>query len=500
MQKLPVPNITLDTQDQGSAFQTKMNSLASACKTAVEAYNNQVDAAETAQQYSDAAQQALLDADVTPVLRRMNMFTDEMPSISLDFEHADYYGYVQGSGIVTKQLSDLMQTTRDTPVIGRGLAGFESIPANTPIIELDPVKHAVIGLKSAAVRVNKLLKSNDFAASQWIKSGATPTEASTPPPLVGAKVWQLTENATAGGHYIKQDVLLEANKTYSIVVVAKPAERNEIAIQTASTGKWLTPKISTIDLLDATVIDGDGKTARLYDDFVESYITANYGAAAGYGGANIYVSKDGQTSYQGDGVSSVEIFTVDLVEGSIAGPPIITDTVALATAADSHSCAVTHNGSFTIYGEFDLSDYPVDTFVALCRLSDSANTATRGAAIRIGRTLAGNLTAVAAARGADGILTSIPASNQNSIVVGSNKMALSFDSRTQQLSISLNGVTTTGNAESAGFLQTYATHMFPISKVNITSNNTNPETVRCKRCIFWPYLLSAESRNKWTSI
>ena len=85
MQKLPVPNITLETQDQGSVFQSKMNSLADACKTAVEAYNNQIDAATTAEQFSDAAQQALADADVTPLLREALIDVICQPSAVLDF-------------------------------------------------------------------------------------------------------------------------------------------------------------------------------------------------------------------------------------------------------------------------------------------------------------------------------------------------------------------------------------------------------------------------------
>lgn len=64
MQKLPVPNVTLNPQDQGSVFQAKMNSLADACKTAVQTFNNSVDAAATAQQYSNMISQALVPAVV----------------------------------------------------------------------------------------------------------------------------------------------------------------------------------------------------------------------------------------------------------------------------------------------------------------------------------------------------------------------------------------------------------------------------------------------------
>lgn len=64
MQKLPVPNVTLNPQDQGSVFQAKMNTLADACRTAVQTFNNSVDAAATAQQYSNMISQALVPAVV----------------------------------------------------------------------------------------------------------------------------------------------------------------------------------------------------------------------------------------------------------------------------------------------------------------------------------------------------------------------------------------------------------------------------------------------------
>ncbi|MBZ9612135.1 hypothetical protein I4W93_011075 [Rheinheimera sp. MA13] len=500
MQKLPVPNITLETQDQGSVFQTKMNSLANACKTAVQAYNNQIDAATTAEQFSDAAQQALADADVTPILRQLNLLTIETPSISLDFQHGHYFAYVAGAGVNRYQLSELMQTVRDTPAISNGLLGFENIPSHTPMIEVDPVSREIIGLKSAAVRVNKLLKSNNFADSKWVKSGVTTSELTATPLIEGAKIWKISETSVFGVHYITQSILLEANKIYTIVVVAKAAERQQLSLQTSSTINWLASKSSRVNLLDSTVIDGEGKATQLYDGFTEFSLTAQFGSVGGNGGVNLYLSKDGVNSYQGDGVSGIEIFTVDLVEGPIAGPPIITDTTSLATSSDKHSLPVTHRGSFTIYGEFIIYDFPVDTFAAICRLADADNTSTRGAAIRIGRTSGGTITAAVAVRGADGILTSIPATNQSDLRIGINRLAMSFDALSNELSISLNGVTNKKQVDSADFLELYATHLYPISRINITSSNTNPETVRCRRCIFWPYTLSTESQNKWTLI
>ena len=58
LEKLPVPEISLSTQDVGSVFQGKMNAAIEAVRTAIIAFNNQVDAALSASQQVDPAPQA----------------------------------------------------------------------------------------------------------------------------------------------------------------------------------------------------------------------------------------------------------------------------------------------------------------------------------------------------------------------------------------------------------------------------------------------------------
>lgn len=58
LEKLPVPEIVLSTQDVGSVFQGKMNAAIESLRNAIIAFNNQVDAALTASQQVDPAPQA----------------------------------------------------------------------------------------------------------------------------------------------------------------------------------------------------------------------------------------------------------------------------------------------------------------------------------------------------------------------------------------------------------------------------------------------------------
>lgn len=55
IQKLPVPDIVLETGDYGTVFQFKMNALADAMARSIQAYNNQIDALETVADFTDIA-------------------------------------------------------------------------------------------------------------------------------------------------------------------------------------------------------------------------------------------------------------------------------------------------------------------------------------------------------------------------------------------------------------------------------------------------------------
>lgn len=55
LEKLPVPDISLSTQDVGSVFQGKMNAAIEAVRAAIVAFNNQIDAAQTASQQVEPA-------------------------------------------------------------------------------------------------------------------------------------------------------------------------------------------------------------------------------------------------------------------------------------------------------------------------------------------------------------------------------------------------------------------------------------------------------------
>ncbi|EHR42742.1 pyocin knob domain-containing protein [Alishewanella jeotgali] len=59
MIKLPVPNIIINANDQGAVFQDKINASLEAIRNAIIAYNSQIDAAQTAMQYTEPASQSV---------------------------------------------------------------------------------------------------------------------------------------------------------------------------------------------------------------------------------------------------------------------------------------------------------------------------------------------------------------------------------------------------------------------------------------------------------
>lgn len=69
LEKLPVPEIQLETTDYGTDFQRKMNEALAALRTAIIAYNNQIDAALTAADFTQIASLADMESAESNALR-----------------------------------------------------------------------------------------------------------------------------------------------------------------------------------------------------------------------------------------------------------------------------------------------------------------------------------------------------------------------------------------------------------------------------------------------
>lgn len=214
MQKLPVPNVVLNTQDQGSVFQGKMNALSDACKTSIQAYNNQIDAAATAQQFSEAAQQALMDTDVTPVLQRLNMVTKAAAVLDLDFTRGDYTVYESAElAFQKKQLAEVLTTTRGTAAQVNTPFGLRSVGVDVPRIEFDPESGECLGLLCEEQRTNLATNSEVITAS----TGTTLVSSNSviaPDGNMTADI--IGETVTTGEHYAgDRGITMTAGQVYT---------------------------------------------------------------------------------------------------------------------------------------------------------------------------------------------------------------------------------------------------------------------------------------------
>lgn len=70
MEYLPIPGISLTTLDRGGEYLLKLQQLAAAIDTTVQAFNSQVDAAQTAEQIREAT--ALMKSQVEQIQSEMN--------------------------------------------------------------------------------------------------------------------------------------------------------------------------------------------------------------------------------------------------------------------------------------------------------------------------------------------------------------------------------------------------------------------------------------------
>ncbi len=320
MQKLPVPNITLDTQDQGSVFQTKMNSLATACKTAVQAYNNQIDAAETAQQYSEAAQQALVDADVTPILQRLGMNVTPATVFDFDFEHGDFTVYESAElGFQKKLLSEAISTVRSTAGAVNTPYGIKTVGANLPRIEFDPVTGAVKGLLGQELSINIALWSEGFTNGVWSKGNVTidPNVMLAPNGEMAAS--KLVENAITGNHTLYQTVTCSSSTNYTRSFYLKAGERSWAYIRqfdgVTNLGAWF-------DLENGiTGTVQDGVTAEIEPaeyGFFRCTVTFKTALSASSERIQVHTATGNNVvSYAGDGVSGLYVWGAQLQSGSI---------------------------------------------------------------------------------------------------------------------------------------------------------------------------------------
>jgi hypothetical protein len=108
---------------------------------------------------------------------------------------------------------------------------IESVAANTPRFDYNPVTLVCNGLLIEDQRTNIILDSGDFSSLIWNKLNATIDIVAITSPLGNANSQKLAETAVNGEHRLLQNFVSVSTQSYTLSFYAKASERNWIACQ-----------------------------------------------------------------------------------------------------------------------------------------------------------------------------------------------------------------------------------------------------------------------------
>jgi hypothetical protein len=256
----------------------------------------------------------------------------------------------------------------------------------------NPTTFESLGLLIEESRSNLLTYSEQFNNAAWTKTNSSITANTIVAPdgaLTGDK---LVEDATASVSHqlVSSSLSFTSGVSYTLSCYAKLAERNGIRLQLNSVafGASVAYRFDLTTGTSTLITTGTGNSAAIVpvgNGWYRCSITAQATATAS-AVTNIYVVRDGNTVYTGDGYSGIFIWGAQLEAGAF--PTSYTPTVAsqVTRAADAASMTGTNFSSWynqaagTVFSDVVLRNTPASVSCALYYISDGT-TSERIAAI-----------------------------------------------------------------------------------------------------------------------
>jgi hypothetical protein len=216
-------------------------------------------------------------------------------------------------------------------------AGYiETVLANNPRFDYDPVTLAPKGLLIEEQRTNLLTYSEQFDNVAWNKSAVTVTENATTAPDGTATADSLIPNTTLTQHYVRPTTLAPANATVTLSVYAKRNGYDFLGLEIGAVGA------NRFDLNAGTVLGvgwdsgvpiSPATITSVGNGWYRCSITVTTTVAAAiYIG--VWSTSNSTVNYTGNGTSGLFIWGAQLEAGSFATSYIPTTTAALARNAD----------------------------------------------------------------------------------------------------------------------------------------------------------------------
>lgn len=218
--------------------------------------------------------------------------------------------------LVSKNFSDIITFSRASAATRVNASGLlESVAANTPRFDFDPITLAARGILIEEQRTNLLTYGQDLDNSSWSKSNATVIPNSAVAPDGSTSADKLTEDATNNTHVlINQSAGPQPAGTYTYSIYAKAAGRTKFYLsQTVTTAYSVTFDLSAVT---ATSSEGGavGSIKSVGNGWYLCSMTFTTSTTISLSFV-MYLMTTG-TSYLGDGVSGVHFWGAQTEAGA----------------------------------------------------------------------------------------------------------------------------------------------------------------------------------------
>jgi hypothetical protein len=209
-------------------------------------------------------------------------------------------------GIARKNFGDIITFTRASAATRfNHLGQLESVAANVPRIDYDPVTKACRGLLVEEQRT----RLNAYAGNLTSGWGHTGGTASAGQSILGIACSTFTEDTTTGGHGSGTDVSCTSGQPYSASFIVKRRVGSRNFSITFGSGGWGANVSVAFDLDAATLSANGGATGSIKSLGGGAFLcTATATATVTTSSSINFGLRTTSGGYTGDGVSSVDLF------------------------------------------------------------------------------------------------------------------------------------------------------------------------------------------------
>jgi hypothetical protein len=282
-----------------------------------------------------------------------------LPRLALDFT----------TGVLDSRVTVTRLLNTATRINASGF--IETVNANLPRFDYNPVTLAPRGLLIEEQRINLLLRSAEFENAAWTKSNASITANAEISPDGTVNADKLVENTANSTHRTFNNiaVTITAGAVISYSIFAKAAERTSVRITDNDLAG------ATFNLSNGTITSTDAGVTSTITAFPNGWhrCTVACATATANGRISVAIVSGGSTTYTGDGTSGIYIYGAQLEAGAFATSYIPTTTTSLTRNADDVSMTGTNfsswynqsEGTFQVEASATIPSSGSQTFIAV---------------------------------------------------------------------------------------------------------------------------------------